>query len=106
MKKAKTLFIGLNPSTDVGYTLRGNLESCLNLGTHVQKESSKDNVSDFSDGEFSDIIARCQPNLIFLFLSTDLLKKAEALFQSMKRLFLELQIVVVLEICRPGAMFS
>ena len=106
MKKAKPLFLDFDFYSDVGYTLRGILESCLNLGTDVQQEAAKDNESDFSDGQLSEIMAGCQPNLIFLVLSTNLLKKAEALFQSMKNVFLELPIVVVLEIGRPGAMFS
>ena len=105
MKKAKIFLIDLNPSTNVGSTLRGILESCPNLGIHAQQKCSKDSLTDFCDGELSGYIARCRPDLIFLVLSPCHLKKAGALFQSMKNGFLELPIIVVVEACEPDAMF-
>ena len=106
MKKAKIFLIDLNPSNNVGSTLRGILESCPNLDTHVQQECSKDSAADFCDGELSGIIASCRPDLIFLVLSPSLLKKAGSLFQSMRNEFSGLPIIVVVEACKPDAMFS
>ena len=106
MKKAKIFLIDLNPSTNVGSTLRGILESCPNLGIHAQQKCSKDRQTDFCGGELSGYIAQCRPDLIFLVLSPCLLKKAKALFQSMKNGFSELPIIVVVEACKPDAMFS
>ena len=106
MKKAKIFLIDLNPATNVGCTLRGILESCPDLGLHFQEESSKDSISDFRGGELSGIIARCRPDLMFLVLSSCLLNKAEALFQSVKSGFSELPIIVAVDACKPDAMFS
>jgi two-component system response regulator GlrR len=106
MKKAKIFLIDLNPDTNVGCTLRGILESCPNLGIHVQQKCSKDSVTDFCDGELSGYVARYQPDLLFLVLSPCLLKKAGTLIQTVKNEFSELPIIVVVEACKPDAMFT
>jgi DNA-binding NtrC family response regulator len=106
MKEAKIFLIDLNPADNVGCTLREILESCPNLGTHFQEASSKGSVPDFCDVELSGLIARCRPDLMFLVLSSCLLNKAEALFQSVKKGFSELPIILAVDACKPDAMFS
>ncbi len=106
MKKAKIFLIDLKPATNVGYMLRGILESCPNLEIHIQQKCSKDSATDFCDGELSGIIASRRPDLIFLILSPSLLKNAGALFQSLKNEFSDLPIIVVVEACEPDTMFS
>ena len=86
--------------------MREILELCPNLSTYVEQNFSKDSVSDFCGGELSGIFTHCRPDLIFIVLAHCLLKKAGALFQSMKSEFSELPVIIVGEACKPDAMFS
>ena len=106
MKKAKIFLIDLNPDTNVGCTLRRILESCPDLDLHFQEASSEDRVSDFCSGVLSDLITRYRPDLMFLVLSSCLLNKAEALFQSLKSGSSELPVIAAVKAGKPDAMFS
>jgi two-component system response regulator GlrR len=106
MKEANIFLLDLNPSANVGCTLREIIESCSKLNAYVQYESSGDSKLVLCDRELSSIVSRCQPDLIFFVLSPCHLKPAGALFQSMKSELSELPIIVVIEACKPDEMFS
>ena len=84
MKGANIVLIDLNPSTNVGFTLRDIIESCSKLNTRVQYELLENSKSVPCGRELSGIVSRRQPDLILLVLTPCHLQQAGALFQSMK----------------------
>ena len=106
MKKVNIFLIDLDPATNIGFTLRGILESCPELILQFQEATSTDRVSDFCGDELSGLIARSRPDLMFLVLSSRLLNKGEALFQSVKKGISELPVIVAVDAAKPDAMFS
>ncbi len=106
MKEANIVIIDLNPSTDVGCTLRELIESCSKLEAHVQYESSGDSEYVPCDRELANTIARCQLDLIIFVLSPCNFKQAGELIQSLRKQFSVLPILFVAEKCKPDEMFS
>jgi DNA-binding NtrC family response regulator len=106
MKGANIVLIDLNPSTNVGCTLRDIIESCSKLNARVQYEPLEHSESVPCDRELSNIVSRCRPDLMFLVLSPCHLKRAGAFFQSMKSELSELPTLVAIEACQPDEMFS
>ena len=106
MKQTKIFLLDLNPTSGVGSTLRGILESFANLGIELRHEPVRDSEPVLFDIELSSIISGYNPDMIFLVLSQGHLKESDALFESMSRELSELPIIVVIEECKPDEMFS
>lgn len=106
MKQTKILLLDLNPTSGMGSTLRGILESSPNLGIQLRHEPVRDSETVLFDIELSSIISGYNPDMIFLVLSQSHLKQTDALFESMSRELSELPIIVVIEECKPDEMFS
>ncbi len=106
MKEAKIFLLDLNPSTNVGCTLREIIESCPKLNAYVQHEPSGNSKSVLCDRKLTDTIARCQLDLIIIILSSCNLKQAGELIQLVRKKFSVLPILFVAEKCKPDEMFS
>jgi len=106
IKDAKIFLLDLNPASGLGSTLRGILESTPNLGIQLRHEPVGACELTLCDSEFSGIISRYNPDMIFLVLSPGRLKQTSALFQSMSREPSELPIIVITEGCKPDEMFE
>ena len=106
MKEANIFLIDLNPSTDVGCTLRELIESSTELNARVRYESSGDSKSVASGRELANTIARCELDLIIFVLSHCNLKETGELIQLVRKRFSVLPILFSVEKCRPDEMFS
>jgi DNA-binding NtrC family response regulator len=106
MKAPNIFLIDLNPATHVGCTLREIIESCSKLNACLQYESSGDRQLDTCDGDLTNAIASCQPDLIILVLSACNFKQAQALIPSVRKKYPGLPIVVTAEKCRPDDFYS
>ena len=106
MKEANIFLVDLNPSTNVGCTLREIIESCSKLDAYVQYESSEGHTSVTCDKELTITIARCRLDLLIFVLSPCKLKQAGELIQSVRKKNSVLPILFIAEKCKPDEMFS
>lgn len=106
MKDTNIFLIDLNPSTNVGCTLREIIESCTKLNADVLYESSEDGQSVPIDRDLAKTIARRRLDLIIFILSPGNLKQTGELIQSLRRRFSVLPIIFIAEKCKPHEMFS
>lgn len=105
MKQAKILLLDLTLASSLAIPLQEILESCVGLRARLQHESIAIPEPDFCNA-LSGIIPSFNPDLIFLVLSSSLLNKASALFQSLRGNPLESPIIVVMEPAEPDDMFK
>jgi two-component system, NtrC family, response regulator GlrR len=106
MKDKNIFLIDLNPSTNVGCTLREIIESCTKLNACVRYESSEDGQSVPVDRDLANTIARRQLDIVIFVLSSCKLKQAGDLIQSLRKRVSGLPILFVAEKCKPDEMFS
>jgi DNA-binding NtrC family response regulator len=103
MKQAKILLLDFDSAGGLGDTLRGILESSINLSVQFRREPVGVCEPAF-DGDLSKIISGVKPDVVFLVLPLGLLKQAGVLFQSMRREPSEAPILVVTEGSEPDEM--
>lgn len=106
MKETNIFLIDLNPSTNVGGTLREIIESCTKLNAFVLYESSGSSQSFPFDRELTNTITRRQLDLIIITLSSCTLKQARELIQSIRKKFSVLPLIFIAEKCKPDEMFT
>ncbi|MEJ2165749.1 MAG: sigma-54 dependent transcriptional regulator [Desulfobacterales bacterium] len=105
MKDTNIFLIDLNPTTNVGCTLREIIESCTKLNAFVLYESSGSSQSFPIDRELTNAITRRQLDLIIITLSSCTLEQARELIQSIRKKFSVLPIIFIAEKCKPDEMF-
>ena len=106
MKEANIYLIDLNPSTNVGCTLRDIIKSCTKSNAYVQYKSSGDGKSVPCGRELTISIADCQLDLIIFVLSPYDLKQARELIQAVREKFAVLPILIIADNYKPDEMFS
>ncbi|MCI0337646.1 MAG: sigma-54 dependent transcriptional regulator [Acidobacteria bacterium] len=102
MKPANVLLLDINPSSELSGKLRGILESTPNGEIQLQQEIiNSSDTRDLPGGDVRDLVSRAKPAVIFLVSAWNVLRRAKALFQSLRREPPEPPIVVVSDADAP-----
>jgi two-component system response regulator GlrR len=108
MKQAHIFLLDLNPETDLADRLHEILESSDGLkAIQLYHDSVKLHESGFCDNDFLNSVSRYNPDILFFIVSRILhLKQSLPLFQSIKRKWPDLPVVVVMEEYNPEEIFT
>ncbi len=97
MKQPRILILDLYPKSALYRTLQEILESSLEWGKHLYKESIDDSNKAFSKKNLTRIISYINPDIIFLVLPQRFLNQLEVFIQSIYRELLDRPIILVIE---------
>jgi len=106
MKTTNIYIIDLNPSPNVGCTLRDIIKSCTKSNAYVQYASSGYGISVPGGRELTNTISDSQFDLIIFVLSPYNLKQAAELIQTVREKFAVLPILIIAENYKPDEMFA
>lgn len=98
MRPAKILLIDLNPTADSSSALRAILESRFSRDSvELRREVVAGDGAASSHSELLEIIASSQPDVVFLIPSEGLLRQTQTLLQAIRRHYLAVPVIVVIE---------
>jgi two-component system, NtrC family, response regulator GlrR len=107
MKPTNVLLLEINASCELGFKLRGILESTLNAGIRLQQEYLKNNdTRNLVEWEVPQLMTRIKPALIFLISPSHILNRARQLFKTLRRHALDSPVVVVSDADSPDEMYE
>lgn len=109
MKQARILLLDLNPTCELGKTLREILESSDSLNAQLRQEFIDVSKSTFSNKNLAKILSHFTPDMIFVVLCPNILNQTGKLFQfiqSMRKEGLEIPTLAVMETNQPDKIFE
>ncbi len=111
MKPTNVLLLEIHSSCELGFKLRGILESALNAGLNagirLQQEYLKNNdTRNLVESEVPQLLTRVKPAVIFLISPCKILNRARQLFQTLRRHALESPVVFVSDADSPDEMYE
>jgi two-component system response regulator GlrR len=97
MKEVKILLFDLDHASGLGKTVRGIFRSSANPCIQIEEAFMNASGTSIFDAKGAGCISLFNPNLIVLVLSSDAIKRAGALFQSLSRELIELPVMAVID---------